>query len=69
MPIPMLTRNPCRTLAVAALAAGGVLAGCHKPPDPDKYGEIITTVPEELNKPFPLPELDDPPEKGKKVTE
>ena len=65
----MFTRKACRTLALAALAASGTLIGCRKPPDPQEYGEIITAVPDRLNKPFPLPELEKPPVTGKKVAE
>lgn len=46
--------------AIVLLAAPAGLSGCSKPPDPEQYGEIITTVPPHLNKPFPMPELEIP---------
>ena len=54
-------------LAVAVVVAAGALIGCRRPPDPEEYGEIITEVPERLNKPFPLPELENPEEKTEEV--
>jgi len=35
-------------------------SGCQKRLAPEEYGEIIDTVPTDLNQPYPLPELDDP---------
>jgi hypothetical protein len=56
----MFTRKSRHTLAVAALVAVGALSGCQKPPDAEQFGEIITEIPERLDKPFPLPEIENP---------
>jgi hypothetical protein len=57
-----------RTLSTVVLALQlGVVVGCSKPLDPEEYGEIIKEVPPDLNKPYPLPQLElpqDPAEKG-----
>jgi len=55
----MFTPKRCRLLAGAAMAAGILLAGCEKSLDSPEYGEIIDQVPPELNRPFPLPGLDE----------
>ena len=44
-------------LAVLAIS----LSGCERTLDSPEYGEIIFEVPPELNRPYPLPELDEPP--------
>jgi hypothetical protein len=61
----MFIRKACRLLAVVAPLALGALSGCEKRPDPKEYGEIITEVPERLNRPFPLPQLEEPRDKPK----
>lgn len=58
----MFTRNTGVLLAIAAWVLGGAVSGCEKAPDSEEFGEIIHQVPPELNKPFPLPELDQPKE-------
>ena len=62
MPTPLGMFTPKRRLLLAAvlLAAGTLLAGCEKSLDSPEYGEIIDQVPPELNRPFPLPQLDEP---------
>jgi hypothetical protein len=52
-------------MLAALLIAGGALLGCESGPDPKEFGEIITEVPRELDKPFPLPQLDEPQDKAK----
>jgi hypothetical protein len=36
------------------------LLGCEKSLDSPEYGELIHSVPTDLNRPYPLPELDPP---------
>jgi hypothetical protein len=57
----MFTRNARPLLALAAILVGGATVGCETRLDPGEYGEIITKVPSDLNRPFPLPELDEHP--------
>jgi hypothetical protein len=54
----MCTPKTLRTLAVLLLVA--LLSSCEKPLDSPEFGELINEVPLELNRPFPLPELDPP---------
>jgi hypothetical protein len=56
----MFTRNARRLLGVAILLFGGTLSGCMDRLDPAEYGEIITEVPKDLDKPIRLPELEEP---------
>ncbi|REK15868.1 MAG: hypothetical protein DWQ37_08620 [Planctomycetota bacterium] len=52
-------RFPVRFLLISMTLAGlATIAGCSQRLDPDEYGEVITEVPEHLNKPFPMPELE-----------
>ena len=67
MSILMFTRKAWPMLA-GMLLAGSLLLGCETRPDPQEFGEIITTVPKGLNKPFPLPQLDDSQDKPKELT-
>jgi hypothetical protein len=60
----MFTRNARPLLALAMLLFAGTIGGCQRQPDPEEYGEIITEVPRDLDKPFPLPELDAKPADG-----
>ncbi len=46
------------TIAIALLFLGGCTPSLNSP----EYGEIITAVPKSLDREFPLPELDSPPE-------
>ena len=59
-PLRMFTPKRPRLLAGVALTAGILLLGCEKSLDSPEYGEIIDQVPPELDRPFPLPELDEP---------
>lgn len=47
-------------VAFAGLVVVSLCCGCEKPLDSPEYGEIIYQVPTELDRPIPLPELDDP---------
>jgi hypothetical protein len=60
----MFIQKACRLLALAALGLWGVPLGCQKSPDPEEFGEIITEVPKHLDRPFPLPQLEEPKEKS-----
>jgi hypothetical protein len=67
----MLKSNPAHGYAaVMLLLVGGcavlVSAGCDPPLDPEKYGEIVTTLPvvEGADKPYPLPQLEESAAKG-----
>ncbi len=52
----MFTPKHGRPLVLAALAAV-LLPGCTPSLPPEEYGEVITEIPPELNRPFPMPEL------------
>jgi hypothetical protein len=54
----MCTPKTLRSLAVLLLVA--LPSSCEKPLDSPEFGELINEVPLELNRPFPLPELDQP---------
>jgi len=57
----MFTRKASGVLATIALVVTSLLAaGCERPLDPQQYGEVITEVPERLNKPFEIPQLEKP---------
>ena len=47
--------------------ASVLLAGCNPALDPNDYGEVVTELPqiEGADKPFPLPQLEDPQEPDK----
>ncbi len=49
-------------LSVAAVVAALAVTGCERRLAPEQYGEITHEVPAELNKPYPLPQLDEPAE-------
>lgn len=50
-----------RILSTLVLALPlGVVVGCSEGLDPQEYGEIIKAVPPDLDKPYPLPELELP---------
>jgi hypothetical protein len=57
----MFTRNTAAVLVLVVLLLAGT-SGCGGRPDPERYGEVLTRVPPELNRPFPLPELEEPAE-------
>lgn len=60
------SRNRPRAAIVGILLLALVpLAGCEQKLDPRQYGQIITALPEikGADKPFPLPQLEDPAEK------
>ena len=59
-PVMMFTPKRPRLLIFALLAATLALVGCEKSLDSPEYGEIIDQVPRELDRPYPLPELDAP---------
>jgi hypothetical protein len=44
------------------LAWAALLIGCDPPLDPEQYGQIVNDVPqvEGADKPYPLPQLDEP---------
>jgi hypothetical protein len=52
--------TPKSTLLLATLLCAMTLLGCEKPLDSPEYGELIHSVPPDLNRPYPLPELDPP---------
>jgi hypothetical protein len=54
----MFTPKTLRPLAAILLASA--LVGCEKSLDSPEFGELINQVPQDLNRPFPLPELDPP---------
>ena len=56
----MFTAKRIRSLPLLLLLAVA-LVGCGPPSlDSPEYGEIIERVPARLNKPYPLPELEEP---------
>jgi hypothetical protein len=58
----MFTPKATGPLALVFLLASGI-SGCGQPSlDSPEYGEIIEEVPPELNRPYPLPELEPPKE-------
>ncbi len=50
----------CLHLLAAALLGSVLFVGCEKPLDSPEYGELIQKIPPEFDRPFPLPELDQP---------
>jgi hypothetical protein len=60
----MFTRKAFATLVALLIAAGGIL-GCETRPDPKEFGDIITEVPPDLDQPFPMPQLETPPDQAK----
>lgn len=48
--------------AALLLFSGTLLTGCNPGLDPEKYGEIVTDLPpvEGVEKPYPLPKLEEP---------
>jgi hypothetical protein len=59
----MFTRNFAGLLVLCAVGcACAATPGCSRRLDPQEYGEVITEVPQDLGKPFPLPELEVPAE-------
>jgi hypothetical protein len=52
--------TPKLTLPLATLLCAMTLLGCEKSLDSPEYGELINRVPQDLNRPYPLPELDPP---------
>lgn len=52
--------TPKMLLPLAALLFAATLFGCEKSLDSPEYGELIHNVPPNLNRPYPLPELDPP---------
>jgi hypothetical protein len=52
--------TPKSTLPLGTLLCAMTLLGCEKPLDSPEYGELIYSVPPDLNRPYPLPELDPP---------
>lgn len=57
----LFTPKAARSLAPVSLVLAVLLSGCEQQSlDSPEYGEIIRQVPRELNRPYPLPELDGP---------
>jgi hypothetical protein len=56
----MFTPKTFRSLTLAILLSAPAMAGCEKSLDSPEYGERIYEIPPELDKPFPLPELNPP---------
>ena len=53
-------------IAVLLLIGSFAVSGCNKPLDPQQYGQVLYKLPkvEGADEPYPLPELDKPPEEN-----
>jgi hypothetical protein len=52
--------TPKSLLPLAALLFAAAFIGCQESLDSPEYGELIHGVPQNLNRPYPLPELEAP---------
>ncbi|MBI3837393.1 MAG: hypothetical protein HY288_05610 [Planctomycetia bacterium] len=55
-------RSPLTAAAAFLLLSCVIFAGCDPAPNPKEFGEVITELPqiEGAEKPYPLPQLEDP---------